>query len=803
MIMKRLCIIILFISLMSFSLRAKTDVTPSTTFRIEKLSTPTIKIGNRTLRQGDVFKAADEIQWSEPDQSILVRNTSSSELVRFSRRISEKKGRLRSLLELYKQINMGSTRGIYNHVTLEKSPEATRFPERRIALVVGNQNYQYLAPLKNAQKDAEDVASTLQNLGFDLIELYETTYSELMAGVNKFAGLARDYDVALVYYAGHGIQEEHTNYLVPVDNMLERQADLRDCVSCNQIVQKVEDSRCPSKIFYFDACRDRKTSWSRSVLNGLSAMEGDAGTVIVFATQSGKVASDGDRDDNSPFAKMLIKNMQVPKLSFPEMMSALVRDTYNATGFTQYPVKVGDLITEFRFNPYGTIQTAAEGDSPFRTEIFKAARALDNDKKYSESLATYLKEPDNPWCQVNIGYFYFDGKGVPVDKEKAKEWFLKAAAQSEGKGMRGVGNYYFDKHDYTQAIEWYKKAAEAGDIDMYSKVGSMYEEGIGVPKDYRKAIEWYQNGIRHDDASSMATLGLVYYLGHGVKQNYKKAMEWYSKAVEKDNALGMYFMGYAFYEGMAVPQDYAKALELYTKSAEGGQLNAFSDVARAYLKGEGTPKDNEKAYEWAKKGADEGDPESMFLIGWMYDTGSAYFNKNENLAKQWYTKAIENGHVYSKVCLANLLTYNEEENPEDYVRALQLYREAAAKNDSEAMLNVGIFHYLGLGGVSKNPKEAAKWFIKAAEGGNVQAMYNLGYYYEKLDTPGLDSAAAFKWMEKAAKGGHIDGMRLLGIKYYNGEGVPVDRVAAKEWVKKSAEAGSQTAKELLDEWSQK
>ena len=148
---------ILLLIVSGLSIEGYADVTQKTRFKIEKLSSPTIKIGIRTLKQGDTFVAGDEIHWSSDDQSMLVSNVATSELVRFSKRLSEKKGKVKSILDLYMLTNMGSTRGTYDHISLEKSEKAARFPERRIALVVGNQNYEYLAPLKNAQKDAEDI----------------------------------------------------------------------------------------------------------------------------------------------------------------------------------------------------------------------------------------------------------------------------------------------------------------------------------------------------------------------------------------------------------------------------------------------------------------------------------------------------------------------------------------------------------------------------------------------------------------------------------------------------------------------
>lgn len=837
------------------------DVTQKTRFKIVKLSSPTIKIGTKILKQGDTFGAGDVIHWSRDDQSMLACNVATSELVRFSKRLSEKKGKVKSLLDLYMLTNMGSTRGTYDHISLEKSENGARFPERRIALVVGNQNYEYLAPLKNAQKDAEDISATLLDLGFDVIELYETTYPELMAGVNKFSGLAQNYDVALFYYAGHGIQEDNINYLVPVDNMLDRQADLRDCVSCNEIVDKVEKSNCPSKIFYFDACRDRKTSWSRSVLNGLSAMEGDAGTVIVFATQSGKVAADGDRDGNSPFAKMLIKNMRAPQLSFPEMMTSLVKDTYAATGQRQYPVKVGDLISDFRFNPSdhgrngGRVAGSprnevsnpvvkgmfGDGYDSYRTENFRKAIKYRSAGQYELAMQTFLKEPDNPKCQQNIAFMYLYGEGVEKDMDKAKEWFDKIIAKGFGIGFRGMGECFKEGKDYVRAMEWYKKGFENGDADCACNVGLMFEQGLGVRQDYGKAAEWYQKGVDNSDVSSMGGLASLYYRGEGIPKDEEKARELINKAEKVANDNDCFFLGYCYDNGFIVGQDYNKAYEYYMRSADADNENAMYSLAMLYLNGNGVREDYEAAYEWFRKAADLGLAQAMYMIGAMYHSGEFYLAQDFGRAMEWYRKAAAKGdsdamywlgkmyyygqsvsvdyakakewyseasgigHVEATVKLANMY-FDGMGVDVDLTKALELYRKAASGGNDEAMLNIGVFYEVGLAGLSQDIPGAAEWYGKAADGGNAQAMFNLARLYEDYNNYGekgvtKDPKKAIILYEKAVEQGHAEAMRNLGIKYYYGEIVKMDKARAKELLQKSANAGSADSKSLLEKLS--
>lgn len=340
------------IIILATALSAKGD---SDIYRIIRLSTPTIVIGGHKKECNDTLRAGEHIEWDKTgNQAMVVKNVRTGAIHRFSRQVFEsKKMSLRSIADFFLYTNKASTRDTDGVPPVpQPSPVKGDFPEKRIALVMGNSDYTDLSYLRNAQKDAEDMASTLLNLGFDIIQAYECNYSEMKTALNRFASLAGGYDVALFYYSGHGVQEDGQNYLVPVNAKLEYRSELRECLNCGDVVDKLDNSGCPSRMVFFDACRDIRTSWTRSVVTGLAKMEGSAGTVITFSTQNGNVAQDGD-GENSPFAFALMDNMRKPKVMFSEMMTNVVRDTYSLTGQKQCPVQIGTLITDFSFNPSG------------------------------------------------------------------------------------------------------------------------------------------------------------------------------------------------------------------------------------------------------------------------------------------------------------------------------------------------------------------------------------------------------------------------------------------------------------------
>src|SRR6266581_5465715 len=190
--------------------------------------------------------------------------------------------------------------------------------ERRVALVVGNAAYEKVGVLYNPGNDARRIASTLRTLGFEIVgggPLVDLNKAAMDRAVLAFGNAARDADVALFFYSGHGAQIAGTNYLVPTDGVLTRPADADFTMfNANLVMRQLEASRARLKMMILDACRNNPfvSQGTKDVLPGLAQMQAPAGTVIGFATQPGNVASDGPRGGNSPYTKALAAIMPLP-----------------------------------------------------------------------------------------------------------------------------------------------------------------------------------------------------------------------------------------------------------------------------------------------------------------------------------------------------------------------------------------------------------------------------------------------------------------------------------------------------------
>ena len=177
------------------------------------------------------------------------------------------------------------------------------FAEKRVALVLGNSAYRNVAPLANPVNDSAKIASTLKEAGFDVVDSRrDLSAADTRRALRDFADRARDADIAVVYYAGHGIEVDGGNYLIPVDARLERDTDIYDeGLSLDRILIAIEPAK-KLRLVILDACRDnpfsrsmKRTVASRAIGQGLAKVEPTSPNVLIaYSAKAGSTAADGD-----------------------------------------------------------------------------------------------------------------------------------------------------------------------------------------------------------------------------------------------------------------------------------------------------------------------------------------------------------------------------------------------------------------------------------------------------------------------------------------------------------------------------
>jgi tetratricopeptide (TPR) repeat protein len=225
---------------------------------------------------------------------------------------------------------------------------------RRVALVIGNSNYRYASRLANPANDATDIAQALQKLGFDVVEGRDLDKRDMDDKLREFGRKLDKADLALFFYAGHGMQVGGKNYLIPVDAKLERQGDLNlDAVDVGFVLAQMETEKRVNLVF-LDACRDNPLARSfarslgtrsASVGQGLASIQSGLGTMIAYATQPDNVALDGE-GRNSPFTAALLKHLSTPGLEIGALMRRVRADVVTSTREKQVPWDHSSLIGE-------------------------------------------------------------------------------------------------------------------------------------------------------------------------------------------------------------------------------------------------------------------------------------------------------------------------------------------------------------------------------------------------------------------------------------------------------------------------
>jgi uncharacterized caspase-like protein len=225
------------------------------------------------------------------------------------------------------------------------------FAEKRVALVLGDSAYQNAPPLANPVNDAAVVAAKLKQAGFDVVDSrHDLSASQTRRALRDFEDNARDADIAVVYYAGHGIEVDGTNYLIPVDAKLERDTDVYDeGLSLDRVLVSLEPAR-QLRLVILDACRDnpfaksmKHTVASRSIGRGLAKVEpASPNTLIAYSAKAGSTAQDGD-GKNSPFTIALADHLTTPGLDVRKAFGFVRDDVLKSTGNRQEPFVYGSL----------------------------------------------------------------------------------------------------------------------------------------------------------------------------------------------------------------------------------------------------------------------------------------------------------------------------------------------------------------------------------------------------------------------------------------------------------------------------
>ncbi len=603
--------------------------------------------------------------------------------------------------------------------------------DKRVALVIGNSAYQNVAPLENPVNDATLMADTLKGLGFSLTgngAQLNLDKRALDDAVQAFGRQVQGADVAMFYYAGHGVQVRGSNFLVPINANPTREADVDfQMVDLNLVLNQMQGSGTRLNMVILDACRNNPFGGRglRSSEGGLAQLRAPDGTLISYATQPGNVAQDG-ADGHSPYTRALATTMRRPGLDLFQTFNEVGLAVKRSTGGSQQPwVSSSPIDGDFYFS--GRPGSAPSADAaPPRQDApppaqHQEARLTEPTKPLSgedvvtdcDRLAANREDPRRPKSVPGVWFYQLDTVAALTACNNAMRQYPDVA-----RFIYEAGRVAQAEKDFGLAAQLYGKAASLGYVASYVNLGILYYQGAGVTKDYAAARGWYEKAIAADDPLGFNQVGFMYEVGNGAQKDFAEASKYYEKAASAGIAIAMVNLGRLYLDGNGVAKDPGRARNLFETATASGEPAAMRMLGFLYQRGITVPKDSAQAKKWYDKAAADMDSVAINNLGWMYEQGDGV-PKDFAEAKTYYERAAYFNNAQAMANLGNL--YRDGRGvPKDYAQAKTWYEKSANLGRTYGMMRLGDLYQQGLG-VPKDPVQARKWYEAAQAAGDTTA----------------------------------------------------------------------------------
>ena len=414
----------------------------------------------------------------------------------------------------------------------------------------------------------------------------------------------------MVFYAGHGIEVDQRNFLVPIDARLASDHDVEFETVPLELVLRTVERASGLRLVILDACREnpfavsmQRAGTTRSIGRGLARVEPSGSTLVAYAAKGGTVASDGE-GRNSPYTAALLEHLEQPGLEVG-MMFRRVRDAVLAsTRRQQEPFVYGSLSSE------AVYLTAAPDTSPapqpetaeqLAARAYEAAERLDTFDGYE---AVVRRFPDSIYAELarsRLKRLEGGSKGS-ASQETAVSADVPTVDEAVAAHKRG---------DYATALRGFRVHAERGSARAQTKLGAMYANGEGVAQDHAEALRLFRLAAEQGNADAQFTLGGMYAMGQDVARDDAEAMRWFRLGAEQGNADAQMGLAVMYSGGRGVARDDTEAVRWVRLAAEQGLAAAQSMLGYLYDKGEVVARDDAEAVHWFRLAAEQGDTDAQ------------------------------------------------------------------------------------------------------------------------------------------------------------------------------------------------
>lgn len=488
----------------------------------------------------------------------------------------------------------------------------------RHALVIGNQDYSgNTRDLANAVADATLMEETLADLGFEVTPLVNASQMELSRALLDFANSLPEGGIALIYFAGHGVQWQGENYFIPVDAEPQDLSDLDLLsVSASLLMRLLAERDSLANIYIFDACRNNpfEKAANRSLgdetrVRGLAPIRARfTGNIVAYSTAPGEVSSDGDPGGHSPYAEALSQALKRPGLGIEAVFKLTRSLVMGKTEHAQIPWENSSLVRDIYLLPddSATVLQPDECDleaghpsDPDRVTAGVPYEFLRPAVAIPACRAALIKDPDNPRTMTQLARALLKAG----EYQEALDLNHRAAETGYVAAFHNIGNHYKQgsgvPRDLGLALEWFLRAAEKGHPEDAYNAGVIFSRGTDeIPVDYERAHLWFERAARQDYPSAFDRLGMLYRDGHGVAQDLEAANGYFEHGAQLGDASAMVNLGTSYLKSTGVETDYAKAYDLFRRAAQLRRRSAYTNLGDMYRRAQGREQDLGESAFW-------------------------------------------------------------------------------------------------------------------------------------------------------------------------------------------------------------
>jgi uncharacterized protein len=570
--------------------------------------------------------------------------------------------------------------------------------DSRAAVIVGNAGYDF-SPLANPINDARALAGSLRELGFEVTLLENVGLAEFQAALERIAQTSEQGGIGLFYYAGHAIQHQGVNYLLPTDFALDQGNDLpAHSISIDAVLDALERSGVGLKLVILDACRDYPFgNINEAFGQGLASVAATGETLVAYATAAGQVALDG-QGPNSPYTSALISALELPGHDIYDVFRTVRAKVREATNGRQLPWVSGSIETQVVLREptpepatpaeitvagvhWSTIEASADPadfnrflelypESKYRGDAAARVQLLSSQGEVSPgpilTSAPALVGPGTRTLEVTpCDSFAAD----PYDPERVTTgipWGLvntrqairvcAAAVADDPDNPRlnfQLGRALDIAERFDEALSFYERAVEDGHLKALANIGFMYRTARGIPRDFDKAAEYYYRAATSGLPAGRSAIAKLYEEGWGVPQSYDQAFHWYKLAADDGFPPAVDAVGIMYQRGWGVGPDLQEAVKYHRAAAALGWGNAFSNLGKLYASGEGVPQDIDEAVRWFEVATQQGHAYAPYHWAGMLRDGNG-LPKDPRHAMALYQLSADRGFEWALWKIADM-----------------------------------------------------------------------------------------------------------------------------------------------------